>query len=70
MEVTGSHLVHLGCLPDDSGRRSVGKQRCLLEQWIEQIGGVELTEPVDAEMSIDPISVQAELVCIDTRAEN
>lgn len=70
MHDRGGPAVHLGRLPDDARRRRVGHLGRLADQWVEEVAGVEVTEPVDAEVAVDAVGVEAVGVGVDAGGED
>jgi hypothetical protein len=64
------HSVLFRCLPDNARCRRVGHLGGFSEQWVQQIAAVELAEPVDLEVSVDPVGGLAVLVGVDAGGED
>jgi hypothetical protein len=57
-------------LEDNTRGRCVGQFGRFADQGKEQVCGVELAEPVDAEVAVYVVGIEAKLVCVDAGREN
>lgn len=64
------HPVLLGRLPYNARGWCVGHLGGFAEQGVQQIAAVELAEPVDLEVAVDPVGSFAVLVGVDAGGEN
>ncbi len=70
MHVWRCEAVHFGRFEDDAGSRCVWHFGRLADERVEQVDGVEVAEPVDAEVAVDAVGVFAVLVGVDAGGED